>query len=1522
MASAAPSSDPSQGAGSGPEGNPQGNGNYTNGTGIASQSPNAGSEAANGVAAASAAKYEEKSASSPTNGHSAPPAASKAPMERSPSTSGLPPGAKIDPELKYGFVSGWLFSWVTPLVARCRKGPISLREVHKLPKRMETATCIELFGKFWREELAKVGPEKASPAKALLRAFFWPLALAQVTLIMANAFGMLGPCYFMYNLSQFAADPSMSVGYGIGMAFGFMANNQMMSFFMHKYWIMVSDISSCARSAMIGVIYNKAIALRDLTGLTVGELLNMCTNDSQRVFDAGNFLLFIPASLIFSCAILIYTALLVGPGAILGWAVFMLILPFQAWVARMSAQWRRGALQFTDRRVRLMSEILACIKLIKMYAWELAFSRHVGELRVKERAILQKAAYLQSFVLSLIPVVPVLAGVATFILSGYLNNHLVAADAFTIMALYNALRFIMATVPNAAKSGAEAQVGLKRIKTFLLTEGDIVKFPEPAAADVAIDLQNSVFAWRALSEHKTAEANRQAALGAHTDVAVPLDKAVATAAATAAAVTDTNGAPATSAASAAGSAQGTPSRGASVGGIDGGESETDEVTTDSSLRPQRLPSRRGSASVQVQAPLPPRISEETDVDEAIAKKQALAAEGKIKDIVVLEGINLTVPRGTLVGVCGAVGSGKSSLISAILSQMKVVSGTNHVVRSIAYVAQQAWIQSATLRNNVLFGLPYDEAKYNRVIDICCLRPDLDVLPAGDATEIGERGINLSGGQKQRVSLARAVYQEADCYFLDDPLSAVDAHVGKHIFEHVIGPRGLLQAKTRILVTHGIHFLPQTDQVVVLREGRISENGSYTYLLAQNGDFARFIAEHSREEEDDAAKAGAGTQGGEGAKGDGVAVEGVTTTSSSTDPAPPTTGGASKAGPSTTASAGTTGPPLRSVSQDRSSRDSTVTQRPTPGKDEKGKLIMKEAVSEGDVKRQVYMNYFRANGYGLCLLILALYLVAYGLQIGSNVWLSLWSSDKNADEKIGMYLGGYAGLGIGNSVGILVVTLLSSATAVAASRTLHARMMLAVLRSPMTFFDTTPLGRIVNRFSKDIYAVDETIPRSLRSFLTTFLQVVSIIVVISYSTPIFMAAILPLGLLYYWIQRYYVATSRQLQRLESVSRSPIYALFSETLNGVTSIRAYGRQRQFIDLNEQKLDTNMRAYYPSICANRWLALRLEFLGNCIIFFAALFAVIERRSISPEVVGLSLSYAMSVTQTLNWMVRMSSQLESDIVAVERVEEYIALPSEAPRIRDHRPAADWPHEGQISIDQLGLRYRPELDLVLRGLTCNIRGGEKVGIVGRTGAGKSSLTLSLFRLIEPSSGRIVIDGENIGQLGLQDLRSRLTVMPQDPVLFCGSVRDNLDPFHDYDDAHIWSALETCNLRDFVTSLGGGLEGRVAEGGENFSVGQRQLLCLARAVLRRTKVLVLDEATAAVDLETDQLIQRTIRSVFRQCTVLTIAHRINTILDCDRVMVLDKGAIVEFDSPANLLAVPNGIFRGMAAAAGVAAARS
>ncbi|KAL6447244.1 hypothetical protein ACFW04_001485 [Cataglyphis niger] len=579
----------------------------------------------------------------------------------------------------------------------------------------------------------------------------------------------------------------------------------------------------------------------------------------------------------------------------------------------------------------------------------------------------------------------------------------------------------------------------------------------------------------------------------------------------------------------------------------------------------------------------------------------------------LQNINFHVEQGQLVAIVGTVGSGKSSLLSALLGEMVKLSGKVNTKGSIAYVSQQPWIQNATLQDNVLFGKALNKSVYNRVVEGCALSPDLKMLPAGDQTEIGEKGINLSGGQKQRVALARAVYNDSENYFLDDPLSAVDSHVGKHIFENVIGPNGLLKKKTRVLVTHSITYLPEVDNIIVLKDGEITESGTYKQLLEKKGAFAEFLVHH--------------------------------------------------------------------------------------------------------------------------------------LQEATFVVLSQTA---------------------------LVVGCLRS------SKLLHSELLFGILRSPLGFFDTTPSGRILNRFGKDIDIIDNVLPPSIRAWL--------------------------------------------------------------------------------------------------------------------FCLA-----------------------SITQTLNWLVRMTSDVETNIVAVERIKEYGDTVQEAPwKNTEYTPPKEWPTNGRVDFKDFKVRYREGLDLVLNGLTFSVFGGEKIGIVGRTGAGKSSMTLALFRIIEAAHGKILIDGIDISKMGLHDLRSRLTIIPQDPVLFSGTLRMNLDPFDCYADEEIWRALEHAHLKSFINNLPNALLHEVTEGGENLSVGQRQLICLARALLRKTKVLILDEATAAVDLETDDLIQTTIRQEFKNCTVLTIAHRLNTILDSDRVIVLDKGLIVEYDSPEVLLRNSSSSFYSMAKDAGLA----
>uniref|UniRef100_A0A4W5R9U8 ATP-binding cassette, sub-family C (CFTR/MRP), member 3 n=1 Tax=Hucho hucho TaxID=62062 RepID=A0A4W5R9U8_9TELE len=825
-------------------------------------------------------------------------------------------------------------------------------------------------------------------------------------------------------------------------------------------------------------------------------------------------------------------------------------------------------------------------------------------------------------------------------------------------------------------------------------------------------------------------------------------------------------------------------------------------------------------------------------------------------------INLMVPQGSLLAVVGHVGCGKSSLVSALLGEMEKLEGHISIRGSVAYVPQQAWIQNATLRDNILFGKAYNEQKYRSCLEACALTPDLEVLPGGDLTEIGEKGINLSGGQRQRVSLARAVYNEADVYLLDDPLSAVDSHVAKHIFDHVIGPEGALQGKTRILVTHGISFLPQVNNIVVLVEGRVSEMGSYQELLQQNGAFAEFLRNYSLEDivEDEAT--------------------GTTTCYYSRViqnllfEVRSTADFLSHLVSPVIISGDLENPRSKSVRRRLCSERKHAEPDPEKKLPKVEKLIQAETTETGRVKSKVFWEYVKAVGPLLTLFICFLYGCQNAAAIGANVWLSQWTNDaaqNMTQENISMRVGVYAALGIAQGILVMVSSFTLAMGNIGAARKLHYALLDNKFHTPQSFFDTTPIGRVINRFSKDIYVIDEALPSTVLMFLGTFFSSLSTMIVIVASTPIFAVVIAPLAFIYIFVQVLVLSTDKHV---------PSQITYSTVL--------------------------------------WLGVRIEFIGNCIVLFAALFAVIGKNELNPGLVGLSVSYALMVTMSLNWMVRMTSDLESNIVAVERVKEYSESKTEAPwEVEDKKPSPDWPSQGKVEFLDYSVRYREGLDLVLKNLTLSVRGGEKIGIVGRTGAGKSSMTLCLFRLLEAAGGEITIDGVKISEIGLHDLRSKLTIIPQEPVLFSGSLRMNLDPFDKYNDVEVWKALELSHLNKFVSNQPAKLELECSEGGENLSVGQRQLVCLARALLRKTRILILDEATAAIDLETDDLIQSTIRTEFEDCTVFTIAHRLNTIMDYTRVLVLDKGQVAEFDTPTKLLS-KRGIFYGMAKDAGLA----
>ncbi|XP_053193733.1 multidrug resistance-associated protein 1 [Scomber japonicus] len=1104
------------------------------------------------------------------------------------------------------------------------------------------------------------------------------------------------------------------------------------------------------RTAIIGAVYRKALVISSAARRTstVGEIVNLMSVDAQRFMDLITYI-----NMIWSAPLQVVLALYflwqnLGPSVLAGVAVMVLMVPVNAVIAMKTKTYQVAQMKSKDNRIKLMNEMLNGIKVLKLYAWELAFKDKVSEIRESELQVLKKAAYLgavSTFTWVCAPFLVALSTFTVYVLSDE-ENVLDAEKAFVSLALFNILRFPLNMLPMVISSMVQASVSLKRLRVFLSHEElqeDSVEHNTVAGSPHSISIVEGVFSW-SRSESPT-----------------------------------------------------------------------------------------------------------------------------------LKRLNVCIPEGSLVAVVGHVGSGKSSLLSALLGEMDKLEGTVAVKGSVAYVPQQAWIQNSTLKDNIMFGQERRETWYQRVVEACALQPDLEILPAGDETEIGEKGVNLSGGQKQRVSLARAVYCDRAVYLLDDPLSAVDAHVGKHIFDQVIGPQGLLKEKTRVLVTHGLSYLPQANLILVMVEGEITEMGSYQQLMATEGAFAEFLRTYAAVDHTD-------NDGETHTRSKGMENGSVTTLVGSASKLPQT------------------GKEAEALNKKAKNA-------------EMGKLTEADKARTGRVRLSVFCAYMKAIGVLLSFISLLLFLTHHLVSLFSNYWLSLWTDDpviNGTQPYRQIRLGVYGALGLSQGVAVFGYSLSMSIGGILASRYLHQSMLYDVLRSPMSFFEQTPSGNLVNRFAKEMDTIDSVIPSIIKMFMGSMFNVMGSCVIILIATPLVTIIIPFLGLLYFFVQRFYVASSRQLKRLESVSRSPIYTHFNETLLGTSVIRAFGEQARFIRESDQRVDHNQKAYYPSIVANRWLAVRLEFVGSCIVSFAALFAVIARESLSPGIVGLSVSYALQLTASLTWLVRMSSDVETNIVAVEKVKEYSDTKKEAEWKHEASTLPPgWPTEGCIDIRGYGLRYRHDLDLAIRNITIKIDAGEKVGIVGRTGAGKSSLTLGLFRIIEAAEGQILIDGVDIAQLGLHELRSRITIIPQDPVMFSGSLRMNLDPFNSYTDEEVWRAVEFSHLKSFVSGLPDKLNHECSEGGENLSVGQRQLLCLARALLRKTKILVLDEATAAVDMETDNLIQSTIRSQFEDCTVLTIAHRLNTIMDYTRVLVLDKGEIAEFDSPSNLIAQRGSFFK-------------
>ncbi|KAJ7852952.1 multidrug resistance-associated ABC transporter [Mycena leptocephala] len=1171
------------------------------------------------------------------------------------------------------------------------------------------------------------------------------------------------------------------IGYGIGLACALFAMQEVSSLMTNHSQQAMETVGLSIRTGIIGSVFRKSLRLSARARLehTVGQTTTIISTDSVRL---DRFAMFGHNIWVSPIQIIIGVGLLIGNlgySALVGLGVLLLGFPLQMLLVRVMFAQRKKGVKITDTRVRLSNEVLQGIRLIKYYAWESFYTHQIGTLREREIATVRTAAIARAALIALVTLIPVLASILSFITYALSGHDLNIAIIFSSLQFFNIIRAPLIFIPFVLSALSDAVVAFKRIGAFLTAE----ELPDPYPIDFerknAVDVDAS-FSWETAGKIEEPKFDAGAAGGGR------------------------------------GGMGGARGRGGGRGGgagRGGGPKKKTKGKKGSELLPtaneKDTPSASGAAT--------PR-EEEKPFE--------------------LKNLRFSVPKGAFVAIVGKVGSGKSSILQALIGEMRRTAGTVALGGTIAYVPQSAWIRNATLRQNVIFGQEEDEEKFQQIIRACSLQHDLEVLPHGEETEIGERGINLSGGQKARVSLARAAYSTSDVVLLDDPLSAVDSFVGKAILEECI-LHGPLADRTRILVTHALHVLDKADYIYVMDNGTIREEGTYQALMKDGVAFSRLMEEYGNLDQEDHAST---------VKGDKAVV----------------------------------------VADDEE----------IDAKKEQAALMQTEERTTGAVSFETYGKYLTfAGGLVWAPIIVLLLTLAQAASVGSNLFLGYWTSNSVRGFRQGDYMAVYAGLGLAQAFFSFISSFAFALASLIASLSLFKTSLAHVLRSPSSFFDTTPMGRILSRLVKDQDVLDNQLSMTLMQLLSTFSAVIGTVGLVFYIFPYLGIIFAPMAILYYLVSVYYRRSSVETKRLDSLMRSALYASYTETLTGLSTIRAYREQEPAIRQAEHGLDLENRAYFMTITLQLWLGLRLDLFGNILIFGIALFGAGFRNTVDPSKIGVVLSYTLS-TQ----MVALFAQNEQNMNSVERLITYAELPPEGAATTPEDPPSSWPDRGQITFKSVEMAYREGLPLVLKGVSFDVRPGEKVGIVGRTGAGKSSLLQALFRMVELQSGEINIDGHNIRNVGLDVLRGRLALVPQDSVL---------DPQNSKTDAELISVLQRAWLLpregdppDPTADSKFSLNSTIGDEGSNYSAGEKQLLALCRALVKNSAIIVLDEATSSVDVETDAKLQRTIRTEFATATLLCIAHRLNTIAYYDR-------QVAEFDTVLNLYDKEDSIFRSL-----------
>uniref|UniRef100_A0A1I8JUL1 Uncharacterized protein n=1 Tax=Anopheles funestus TaxID=62324 RepID=A0A1I8JUL1_ANOFN len=1434
---------------------------------------------------------------------------------------------EANPVTKAGAVSWYTFWWLKNLFQAGLKRPIDETDIYETLSNHQSAQLSYQFESYWKAELK--GSNRPSFLRVICR-IYWRsiLCYGSMYTIVDLLARILQPQCLGGLVSYFApGQQDISKDEAYYYATGIILCSLVPVAIFHHFILYIFQIGMKIRVACCSLLYKKALRITKAAGTDgmTGQVINLMSNDVAKFDTATGFVHDIWKGLIELLVLGYFIYRQIGISGLFGIAFLLSFIPLQAWLGKKAALYRLKTANRTDRRIQFMNEIIQGIQVIKMYAWEDSFSRMVDRIRRKEVNGIRGTLFIRAGLLSfnLVSRVAIFLSLVAYVLYG---NVFTAKRVFIVTSYFNWLYSSMLHFwPLALTSVHEGLVSIRRIQDFLLL--DERKFrpdrPKQTVQETAVDESAC-------------------------ELLPP--------------VRNGNGVDSVANAGPEGNAR----------------SNSKNVPRSRRFINRKAVTRQGIFMRNATA---------------LWEKDLPASDGEVNVRASgIKNVTLTVDKKKPCVIVGSVGSGKSTMLQVILGELELDEGRLEINGNLSYAPQEPWLFEGTVKNNIVFTEDYQEKRYREVVSVCALDRDFQLLPNGDQTIVGERGISLSGGQRARISLARAIYRRADIYLLDDPLSAVDAHVGKHIFEECIVK--YLKEKVCVLVTHQLQYLKDMEHVVLMNMGNVEQQGSFR-TLAESGHFTTMLSEPHHGDDgrgrkqsnaspsDDPSTLPSTEQlcstldkhtGQQQRKVDSAVNNGIeydTTTISIDIGSKPETHRMTERRFSIHPTPAQHQPahqqhqsiyqpsPFSSSSMvfdgydDREERRGAK-KRSNPSEDGTVKddpnHLHKESQLTGRIGWRVYKSFFVAVESNLLLVLaVVLFLLAQASMSGIDYYISQWvnweeyssalerlksnRTEMGADHNITddrdvilpipsklegsiftrlsrhQYILMYAIAMLFMFVLSLSRSFLFFYICLRATIRLHDRLFRGITRATMYFFNTNPSGRILNRFSRDIGCIDTFLPFAMMDCILFFVEFSAIIVLVAVVNYWLLFPTLVMAIIFYFLRHIYTNTARSIKRVEASTRSPIFSHANASFQGLSTIRAFGVEKILADEFDKHQDLNTSAWYLFLATTRAFAQWLELV--CVLYIAVVtlsFLMVE-NSMSGNV-GLAITQVFNLIFMCQWGMRQTAELENQMTSVERVVEYAEVEPEASlvSIGKHKPPVDWPAKGSIRFEHFSLRYSSQSNTVLRDLNMSMGAGEKIGIVGRTGAGKSSIIQALFRLAV-NEGIIRIDNVDIGTVGLHDLRKRISIIPQDPILFSGTVRENLDPFKQHGDDTLWNALEYVELKEVVKAMEGTLDGKMSDGGANFSMGQRQLVCLARAILRNNPILILDEATANVDPETDNLIQKTIRDQFERCTVITIAHRLHTVMDSDRVLVMDAGRAVEYAHPYELLQRSDGVLK-------------